>query len=385
MASPRLVLRSALGAALLVLLAPAVASAYPQWQFSSGTSRCGQCHFSPAGGGLINEYGRSAAGEELSTWQGNGGFLHGAAELPGWLALGGDVRGVYLQHDAANPDGPLSAIFPMQADAYARLGFGEVSVMLNAGYRGRVRNPPSLIEPGNYQPTSAASFVSREHYIMWRAGALGPYVRAGRFFAPYGLRLVEHPTYVRRDLGHNTMQETYGLSGGFNQKEWELHLTAYVPDLLRDDGGREIGAAAMFEYRFDDAYALGVQARGGKTDDLTRYGGGLFGKAYFEKIKTILMAEVNLIQLRGASGEPSNQLIGYFGPTILPGRGFWIGAYGEVSQTDISIKDSATLAGTGQINWFPYPHFEVLLLGRLQAPTKQESAKTFMFQLHYYL
>jgi len=26
------------------------AGAYPQFQFSSGTTRCGQCHFSPSGG-----------------------------------------------------------------------------------------------------------------------------------------------------------------------------------------------------------------------------------------------------------------------------------------------------------------------------------------------
>ena len=38
---------------------------------------------------------------------------------------------------------------------------------------------------------------------MWRPAALGPYVRAGRFFAPFGLRLAEHYAYVRRDTGYN--------------------------------------------------------------------------------------------------------------------------------------------------------------------------------------
>ena len=31
------------------------AFAYPQFQFSSGTTRCAQCHYSPAGGGLITK------------------------------------------------------------------------------------------------------------------------------------------------------------------------------------------------------------------------------------------------------------------------------------------------------------------------------------------
>src|SRR5438067_596155 len=79
---------------LPALLAPVLAAAsaspahaYPQWQLGTGATRCNQCHYAPAGGGLVNSYGRDAAGEDLSTFQGNGGFLHGAVELPSWLAI----------------------------------------------------------------------------------------------------------------------------------------------------------------------------------------------------------------------------------------------------------------------------------------------------------
>ena len=54
------------------------AQAYPQWQLSSGAVRCNQCHYAPAGGGLINSYGRDAVGDQLSTFGGDGAFLHGA-------------------------------------------------------------------------------------------------------------------------------------------------------------------------------------------------------------------------------------------------------------------------------------------------------------------
>src|SRR5262245_46909922 len=84
--------RIALLAAVAFSLTAGTAFAYPQWQFSSGTSKCGQCHFSPSGGGLINSYGRDAAGDDLSTWSGDGGFLHGAIEMPKSLALGADGR-----------------------------------------------------------------------------------------------------------------------------------------------------------------------------------------------------------------------------------------------------------------------------------------------------
>ena len=49
--------RSSFAAALVLaiawLAAPRQAAAYPQFQFSSGTTRCGQCHYSPSGGTLI--------------------------------------------------------------------------------------------------------------------------------------------------------------------------------------------------------------------------------------------------------------------------------------------------------------------------------------------
>src|SRR5690349_11680835 len=57
-------------AAALFVLGEGSARAYPQWQLSSGAVRCNQCHYAPAGGGLINSYARDAVGDELSTFGG---------------------------------------------------------------------------------------------------------------------------------------------------------------------------------------------------------------------------------------------------------------------------------------------------------------------------
>ena len=49
-----------LGAIVLVLtwVAAPNAHAYPHFQFSSDTDSCSTCHYAPAGGGLINGWGR---------------------------------------------------------------------------------------------------------------------------------------------------------------------------------------------------------------------------------------------------------------------------------------------------------------------------------------
>ena len=101
-------------------------------------------------------------------------------------------------------------------------------------------------------------------------------------------------------------------------------MTAFVPDFLRNFGGNEKGAAAMFEYRLKDAFALGVDAKLGLGDaSAKRLGGGIFAKAYSATVKTILMGQVDLAQVQGGTGAASNQLTAYFGPTVFPVRGFW--------------------------------------------------------------
>src|SRR5947207_6181874 len=81
------------------------AAAYPQFQFSSGTNKCSQCHFSPAGTGLISSWGRSESGDTISM-AGNGAFLHGAVTLPGWVALGADIRFAGVRNDDGGTQAP---------------------------------------------------------------------------------------------------------------------------------------------------------------------------------------------------------------------------------------------------------------------------------------
>jgi hypothetical protein len=380
---------SSLRAGLLafsLLLVSGSAWAYPQWQFSSGTSRCSQCHFAPAGGGLINGYGRDAAGEDLSTWEGDGSFLHGAAELPRSLALGFDFRYSVLAQNIGEARGATFAYFPMQADAYIRLALGDAfSFSATVGYRGQARSVNEPTGTGAALPVSSR-FISREHYLMWRPESMGIYARVGRFFAPFGLRLAEHYAYVRRDLGFNLLEESYNLSLGYLQSQYEVHVTAFMPDYVRNVGGDELGAAVLLERRVGDASALGVQGRFGQSDDLTRYIGGIFIKSYLESTRALFQTEMNVVHSEAAEGGASTDgFVGYLGVTFFPTRGLWVTPFAERKQTSIAVRDTATNAGGVQINWFPIPHFELTWMGRFQIPAGDATALTSMFFLHYYL
>jgi hypothetical protein len=374
-----------MGGLLVLAAAPTTARAYPQWQFSSGTNRCGQCHFNPAGGGLITGYGRDAVGDDLTTWRGDGAFAHGVS-LPKWMALGADLRGAFLAQDVGNPDGRTTALFPMQADVQARAAFLDAfSVYASLGYRGQARTSDTPLGSNNFKAAATSRVVSREHYLMWRPNAQGAYVRAGRFFAPYGLRLAEHTTYVRRDLGTNLLGETYGISGGAIADDWELHVTAFVPDPIQAFGGREKGGAALYEHRWASMLALGLSARAGLADDHKRYVAGGFGKVYVAPARTLVMAEADLVDWHPEGAASVRQLVGYGGLTVFPVKGLWLAGFAEISQGDIAVKGTVTSALDGQINWFPYPHCEIVILGRLQSPSGQTTAKALLAQLHYNL
>ncbi len=364
------------------------AQAYPQWQLSTGAARCNQCHYAPAGGGLINNFGRDAAGEDLSTYGGNGAFLHGAVELPSWLALGADLRGAFATEDVQDPSGNTTAVFPMQADVYARValpwGF---SLSATGGFRDQVRQPGILVPIQNYQPIDTSTLISREHYLMWQPESIGPYVRVGRFFAPFGLRLAEHILYIRRDLGFNLLEETYNVSAGFVFPEAEIHLTAFGPDFVRHIGSNEKGFAGYLERRlWNDQVALAGQVRLAQAPGVTRLIFGGVGKAYAEPIKTLFMAEVDGVNAMydDASQTTRQQIVGLAGFTVLPAKGLMFTVLGERNQVDVDAPTSWT-AGTFMFNCFPYAHFEVQIMERLEYPQGGQLDNTFFIQLHYYL
>ncbi len=375
------------GVLAVCLLAPRAAEAYPQWQLTTGVARCNQCHYAPAGGGLITSFGRDAASEELSTWGGNGAFLHGAVKLPSWLALGGDLRGAFVDNDVQDPDGVTLAVFPMQADLSARIAFGGgFSAAGVVGLRGKVRDTDLPVPYQNYHPISTSQLVSREHYLMWQPEAAGPYARLGRFYAPFGLRFLEHVLYVRRDLGFDHLTETYNASAGWIYDAWELHFTVFGPDFVRHIGSTESGLATYYERRLlDDHLALGAQLRIASAPGVTRIIYGGIGKLYIERLHAMFLAEANGVQLLfdDLNVPTRAQFVGAAGVALLPVKGVVLTLLGEHNQVDLYAPASWT-AATALLNWFPYAHCEAQVMGRLQFPRGGEAAKTLFVQVHYY-
>jgi hypothetical protein len=367
-----------------VALTPSIARAYPQWQLSTGVNRCDQCHLSPSGGGLLSEFGRRIDGDRLSTFAGNGAFLYGAAKLPAWLALGADGSGG-LVSQAVQDAGVSAPAYPLAGQAQAAVALGPVSIYGTFGARGQIRFDSADGAARNLQPLADPWLVSSEHWVMWRPENGHPYLRAGRFFAPFGLRLSLDSAFVRRELGFGRLQESYNLSGGYVTDRWELHLTAFAPDFVQHVGSTESGGAVYFERGIGTCGAVALQAKYAMSAGRQRATGGAIGKVYLSKIRTLVFVEADALTLSVDGLANRGQAVGALGVAVLPARGLTITALGEYFQEDVEARAAARGATSLLVGWLPYAHVEAQAVARVELPDGAATTTALLTQLRYWL
>ncbi len=353
------------------------AHAYPQFQFSSDTAACNLCHYAPAGGGMLTEWGRDEAADTLSRG-GNGQALHGLVELPDWLDMGGDLRLASALKDNGDIQGTRFLGFPMQADLRLRVQKDALFVQAVAGLRGKARH--SSVPAGSLREEAGALslLVSREHYIGYRADGSKNTYRAGRFYAPYGLRLPDHTSYTRRYLGFNIMQE--------NNAENETHLSAHISDPILGPDTSELGITAMHERRGESS-ATGASLRATRSDSHMRVLAGTHYKKWLSGPKLMLMAELDGAFQRLNNPDKTNlfQLAGYVGPVWFPTKGVSTSVAYEIYDEDVRVKHVERQALSTWVSFLPRAHYEVFALGRAEKIGARNEVYTAMLQLHYYL
>jgi hypothetical protein len=359
--------------ALVILAAPAIASAYPQFQLAMGVERCSGCHLSPAGGGLLGEYGREESADSISRG-GDGRFLHGLWTPPDWLALGGDFRYALAGKVVAERRDLLA--FPMQGDLYLRATRGSFAFAFTAGVRAAPRDPaPVLIE----------RLASREHYVAYTHG--DDVVRVGRFFPVFGLRLADHTAYTRRYLGMNLLEEPYALEVARERGANEVHVAAFVPQpiALLGSGFRASGVAALAE-RSLDATIVGAQARVAIGNEESRYTLGAVGKHWMPDAHLLWLGELDVQRETFVHGPAREQVAAYFGVFQWLARGVVASSALHLWDPDLALARDSRHAFELSVQYFPRAHFEAQAMARVTAEGNDYDDPGYLalLQLHYY-
>jgi hypothetical protein len=142
-------------------------------------------------------------------------------------------------------------------------------------------------------------------------------VLAGRFAAPYGLRLADHTAYIRRYLGYNLLDETYSAGVGYLASSIEVHATGFVYDPLQGAARKEAGGAILVEAQPGDG-VLGASARASVAPTSTRLQAGVHAKYYLDAPKLLLQGELDTVREIFDGGVSRNQLAAYVGPVFTP-------------------------------------------------------------------
>ena len=241
---------------VVALSATRGAIAEPHFAVQQGL-KCGSCHVNPTGGGLRSVFGNlfirndlagRVVGNDEQTWTG---------QVSSFLAIGGDLRWNASATEVPNQD--TTDEFDVQE--------GRLYLDLSA-----VPNRVSIYFDQRLAPGASENL---EAYVRYTTADANWYVKAGRFFLPYGLRIEDDSAFSRTVPGINMATSDEGIELGYEHAAWSAQValsngTAGGPEL---DKGKQ--ATAMLQY-VQPRWRLGGSASYNHTDAGDRSLGNLF-------------------------------------------------------------------------------------------------------------
>lgn len=155
--------------------------------------KCSQCHVNRTGGGARTEFGVVYGQTQLPVR--TEGYQFQNRALNDWVAIGANVRvrGIGAVTDAT----PRTSLDVQKAD-----------VMVEARV---IRRVLALYIDESVGPGQA---TARELFGIVEGLPLNGYAKAGKFFLPYGLRLVDNEEFVRDVTGFNMNTPDQGVEVG---------------------------------------------------------------------------------------------------------------------------------------------------------------------------
>lgn len=177
--------------------------------------KCMACHVNPTGGGKRTEFGNTysqtalaSAGAEPAPWSG---------KISDHFAIGGDLRATA---QGVKVPGSTNTFAFNQTRAQVYLELKPIGERLSIYLDERVA-------PG--------ASTNRETYALLWFAQRSVYLKAGRMFVPFGLRIEDDTAFIRQVTGVNFNASDDGVEGGLESGPW----SAYVAVTNGAGGGAE--------------------------------------------------------------------------------------------------------------------------------------------------
>ena len=212
-------------------LVPATVSAEPYLAVLEGQS-CGTCHVSPSGGGMRNVYGnvysRSLLPVKTIGAENDDPFIW-TGEILKILKLGANVRGSWRDVDIPHASTESTTDLD-RASVYLAIEPIKDRLLIYAD-----------------QEFGQGTNFNREAWARWSFNA-SIYVRAGRMFLPYGLRLEDDTAWIRQIPGINFTTPDKGVELGLEKGAWSAQFAVSNGTAGGDeiDSGKQYSLAATY-------------------------------------------------------------------------------------------------------------------------------------------
>jgi hypothetical protein len=356
---------AALAVAALSLLAPREAAAEPYLAVQNGY-KCVTCHVNPTGGGLRTTFGVIFAENVLPAKSLPADFPVWTGKIASFLRMGADLRASWSRSTV--PNNPTQDQRQLdQLRLYADVAL--IPERLGIYIDGKVA-------PGDGQEL--------EGYIRLNDASRGWYLKAGKFYLPFGWRLQDQTAFVRELSGVSMTTPDTGAELGIETGNWSAQLD-YSNDINNASARSRhqfTGQVAWVRPRF----RVGVATSQISASTGNRRSGGLF--AGLRTGPVAWLGELDLVRDEGFADGARSLLAGF-------GELDWALRRGQNLKFTAEIQDPDRAVPQDQFTrWSAVYEFTPMALLQLRAGVRRYrgipqndfgNRQTLFVELHGYL
>lgn len=324
--------------------------------------KCSQCHVNRTGGGARTEFGAVYGQTQLPIR--TEGYQFQNRALNDWVAIGANVR--------VRGTGAVTEATPRTA-----LDVRKADVMVEARV---IRRVLALYIDQSVGPGQA---TARELFGLVEGLPFNGYAKAGKFFLPYGLRLVDDQEFIRDVTGFNMNAPDQGVEVGIEPGPLSLSVavTNGTSGAAEGDDNKQVtGSAALVTRRF----RIGGSASHNQTGTASRDVVGGFGGVNLGPLN--LLGEFDYILGSDAAGGDLDQFVAFGEGNLWLANGVNAKfAYGYHDR-DLDVPEDQRVRMRLGLEVFPIPFLQAsgyytILDDIPQAPGQQDRAS---LELHFF-
>lgn len=335
--------------------------------------KCVACHVNPNGGGLRNDFGK-IYGRSILPSKANPFDSAKMAKLTQYLSIGADARfnATYQKNEKKNNN--------------TSKGFAVGSAQLYLHFK----IPETGLSFYFDEQVAPGSAINREAYVMYNfsdeLSLRNSYIKAGKFFLSYGLRIEDDSAFIRQVTGMNFDNSDNGVEYGLNIGQTTINLYVANGTSQATNSNDSLLYGVRIEHLFD-RFRLGTSVvlnDGDKqTIMLNLYAGTQFGDVGF-------LGEIDYITLEAANiftQQDINQLASLIEMNYQWRKGWNFKLTAEYLDTDTDVDENEQMRYSFITEYTPLSNIQLRFGLRMKQDIPQKPSQNYdvlFLQSHFY-